>query len=102
MIKIAKEEKSQRMFISLGTFVQDSVGNEVFKVFLKQQLIDNSSNNIIIKFIHNFLLEIKNKSYFENDECELKINLVDSGEDRIVIRLYGKIINNNLYINNFN
>jgi len=48
IIKITKEDKSQRMFISLGTFVKDHLGNEVFKVFLKQQLIDSSSNIIEI------------------------------------------------------
>jgi len=43
IVRISKEDKSQRLFISLGTFVQDYKDNEVFKIFLKQQLIDNSS-----------------------------------------------------------
>lgn len=46
IIKISKEDKSQKLFISLGTFVKDYLDQEVFKVFLKQQLIDNSSKFI--------------------------------------------------------
>jgi len=37
-------------------------------------------------------LEIKNKAYFENDVCELKISLVDSGEDRIIVKVLGFFI----------
>ena len=44
VVKLTKEDKSQKLFLSLGTFVKDYLDNEVFKVFLKQQLIDNSSN----------------------------------------------------------
>ncbi len=39
----------------------------------------------------NLSQEIKNKSYYENDECELKIDLVDSGEDRIMVKVFGKL-----------
>lgn len=46
IVKITKEDKSQKMFISMGTFVKDCNNNEVFKIFQKQQLIDSSSNLI--------------------------------------------------------
>ncbi len=44
VIRINKEEKSQRMFISLGTYILDKDNaTEVFKVFTKQQLVDFTS-----------------------------------------------------------
>ena len=48
IVKITKEDKSQKMFVSLGTFVKDYLDNEVFKIFLKQQLIDSSCKIIYI------------------------------------------------------
>ena len=41
IIHIKKEDRCQKMFITLGTFFED---NLVYKHFLKQQLIDSSSN----------------------------------------------------------
>jgi len=32
---------------------------------------------------------VKNKSYLENDECELKIDVIDSGEDKIIVKVFG-------------
>jgi hypothetical protein len=43
VVKIAKEEKSQRVFLSMGTFVRDNNKNLIFKIFTRQQLIDFSS-----------------------------------------------------------
>ena len=44
IIKISKDQpKSQKVFLELGTFVTDSNGELVFKIFLKQQMIDFSS-----------------------------------------------------------
>lgn len=57
IIRINKEDKSQRLYISIGTFIKDS--NEVkdiFKVFTRQQLIDFSSKYIFI--INNILYNI--------------------------------------------
>jgi hypothetical protein len=43
VLKFSKEDKSQRIFISMGTFVRDCHENLIFKIFSKQQLIDYSS-----------------------------------------------------------
>jgi hypothetical protein len=43
IIKISKEDKSQNIHVSLGTFVKDKYQNLIFKIFSKQQLIDYSS-----------------------------------------------------------
>lgn len=43
IVRVSKDEKSQKVFASLGTFLKDSQGNLVFKIFCKQQLIDYSS-----------------------------------------------------------
>ena len=43
VVKISKEEKAQRVFLSMGTFVRDNNKNLIFKIFTKQQLIDFSS-----------------------------------------------------------
>ena len=43
VIKLNKEEGLQRVFISFGTFIEESNGSLIFKVFLKRQLIGNSS-----------------------------------------------------------
>ena len=44
IIRISKEDKSQNVHVSLGTFVMDKYNNLIFKIFSKQQLIDYSSN----------------------------------------------------------
>lgn len=87
IIKFSKEDKSQRLFISMGTFVRDCHENLIFKIFSKQQLIDYSSKNSIVIF-----LEVKNKTYIENDICEMKVHLIDTGEDKIVIKVFGKFL----------
>jgi len=47
LIKISKEDKSQKMFIAFGTFVsEEDVEDLSFKIFTTQQLIDTSSNII--------------------------------------------------------
>lgn len=43
VIRISKEENSQNIFISMGTYVRDSFKNLILKNFSKQQLIDFSS-----------------------------------------------------------
>lgn len=43
IIRINKEEKSQRIFISLGTYIKDKDNQNVFKIFSRQQLIDFTS-----------------------------------------------------------
>jgi hypothetical protein len=44
VLKLSKEARSQKVFASLGTFVMNQKGVLVFKVFIKQQLINFSSN----------------------------------------------------------
>jgi len=45
IIKISKEDKSQKMFVSFGTMVHEEDREEpIFKIFTNQQLIDTSSN----------------------------------------------------------
>lgn len=45
VIKLTKEERSQKMFISFGTFVSlEDKEDLIFKIFTTQQLIDTSSN----------------------------------------------------------
>lgn len=43
MIKISKEDKSQRCFVTLSVFVEDESKNNVFKTFMKRQLVNTSS-----------------------------------------------------------
>lgn len=43
VIRISKEDNSQNVFISMGTYVRDSYKNLILKNFSKQQLIDFSS-----------------------------------------------------------
>lgn len=47
ILKISKEDKSQNLHVSLGTFVKDVHNNLVYKNFSKQQLIDYSSKNYL-------------------------------------------------------
>lgn len=50
VIRVNKEEKSQRIYLSLGTYVKDKDDSFLFKVFTRQQLVDfNSKYN---KFYH--------------------------------------------------
>lgn len=50
IIKVSKEDKSQKMFISFGTFVSEEDKEDLsFKIFTTQQLIDTSSKIIRIK-----------------------------------------------------
>lgn len=87
VVRISKEDKSQKVFVSFGTFVKDQNNDLIFKVFLKQQLIDFSSK--YFQFLKCFL-EIKNRSYYENDTCEVRAYILDMGEDKIITKLFGK------------
>lgn len=78
IIKISKEDKSQKCFLTLGTFVYDVRGNKILKTFLKHQLINYS--------------KVKNQKYFEDDYCEFKIAIVDAGEDTIITRILCKFL----------
>jgi hypothetical protein len=44
IIKISKDERSQKMFVSFGAFVNEKDKEDlIFKIFTTQQLIDTSS-----------------------------------------------------------
>lgn len=90
--KIEKAENSPKVFFSVGAFVKDSQDNLIFKVFVKEQLIDFSSK---LKYSTNFtytlhliLIESKNKSYIENDICFIKAQIVDTCDDSFLARVY--------------
>lgn len=88
VIKIWKEDKCQRCFISFGIFVENETeakrenGNNQelskkieFKTFSKRQLV-------------NFTKEKnKNRFYYENDICELRIHLEDTAEEKIAVKI---------------
>jgi hypothetical protein len=93
VIRISKEDKSQNMFISMGTFVKDVHKNLVFKIFSKQQLIDFSSKNIY----NDNHLELKTKSYKESDSCDVRAYILDTGDDKIIAKI---IINDSKMENN--
>lgn len=80
ILKISKEDKSQKCFLTLGTFVYDIRGNKILKTFLKHQLINYSKT--------------KNPKYFEDDYCDFKLSIVDAGEDTIISRILCKSFNN--------
>ena len=42
VIKISKEDKSQKMFISMGTYIVDKKDNLIYKEFVRQQLTSKS------------------------------------------------------------
>lgn len=76
IIKISKEDTSQKVFCSLGTFVYDVRGVKVLKTFMRRQLIDSIKN--------------MPRNYVEEDCCNITLSLFDSGEDKIVSRIYCK------------
>lgn len=73
ILKISKDDKSQKVFASYGTFILDDKLNLIFKVFLKQQIINISKSN---------------KIYRENDVSRIKGIVIDYGQEKIVTRLY--------------
>lgn len=74
VIKISKEDKSTKCFISFCTFYEDENGSMYLKTFFKRQLIDYS--------------EKKNKFYYlENDSCDFNILLVDVGTEVISTKI---------------
>lgn len=49
IIKISKDDRSQKMFVSFGAFVNEKDKEElIFKIFTTQQLIDTSSKIFLI------------------------------------------------------
>ena len=75
LIKIIKEKYSNRCFITLGTFIQNSKNpNQIsYKTFSKRQLV-NFNDNI-------------NFQYLENDICEFYAYITDSGNENINVKI---------------
>jgi len=73
IIKLSKEDKSQKCFLTLGTFVYDQRGNKTLKTFLRRQLINYNKE--------------KAKEYYENDYCDFKMSIIDAGEERIHVKV---------------
>jgi hypothetical protein len=92
VIKISKEDKCQRCFISFGIFVENEEDNNYkengsdcgrsrniqFKTFSKRQLVNFSMDRN------------KNRYFYENDICELKVYLIDSADEKITVKVYSK------------
>jgi hypothetical protein len=74
VIKINKIADSQKIYLNMGTFIKD-INNKLFlKIFSKQQLINFSE---------------KNSSFYElNDICRIKLRILDTGEEKILIFAY--------------
>lgn len=77
ILKFSKDNNSQKVFVSYGTFVLDHNNRSIFKIFLKQQLI-------------NFNRNPKNKTYYDNDMCILRANVFDNGDDKIKAKIFCK------------
>lgn len=75
ILKIFKEDRSQKSFLSMSTFVHDNRGNKLLKTFIKHQLINYNKEK---------------KSNVDEDYLDYKIYIVDSGEDCIIARIFGK------------
>ncbi len=74
VLKITKEDRSQKIFASFGTFVLDKNSDLIFKVFIKQQIINFTSDSSQI--------------YKENDLSRVKGVVIDNGQDKIVVKIY--------------
>lgn len=74
VIKINKIADSQKIYLNMGTFIKDINDKLFLKIFSKQQLINYSE---------------KNSSFYElNDICRIKLRILDSGEEKILIFAY--------------
>jgi len=74
VVKFQKESLSSKVFVSLGTWVESSNGNFIFKIFSRQQLIDFNKT--------------VNKMMTLKDMIELKFCIVDYNEDRINVKIF--------------
>jgi len=74
VIKINKIADSQKIYLNMGTFIKDINDKLFLKIFSKQQLINYSE---------------KKSSFYElNDICRIKLRILDSGEEKILIFAY--------------
>src|SRR4051812_28596107 len=76
VLKFSKENNSQKVFVSFGTFVHDHENKPIFKIFQKQQLINYSKD--------------KNKSFLDRDTCQIRANVLDNGDDKIKAKIFCK------------
>jgi hypothetical protein len=78
IIRINKEDKCQKCFVSLSTFTESN-GILVYKTFSKRQLVNISSKL-------NFYSENK-QEYYEQDKCDFSVHIYDSGEEKLVVKV---------------
>ena len=78
ILQISKTENSQKVFASLGVFLSE------YKIFSRQQLVNFNNNNK------------NNQIYLENDSCNIKLVILDPGDDNITFKIY---INNSFFEN---
>lgn len=81
ILQISKTENSQKLFASLGVFFNE----DEYKIFSRQQLVNFNNNN-----------SKNNQIYLENDSCNIKLVVLDPGDDNITFKIY---INNSFIEN---
>ena len=74
ILRITKVDKSQKVFASMGTFITGDNSESIFKVFLKQQLLNISAD--------------PNKIYKDNNFSRIKGILIDQGQEKILTKLF--------------
>ena len=75
LLKFSNDDYSQKVFVSYGTFVHDHNNKAIFKIFQKQQLINYHKNH-------------QNRTYTENDMCEIRANVFDNGDNKIKAKIF--------------
>ena len=77
LIKIIKDEKFKRCYITFGTFYNDvnENNNLYYKYFLKRQLVDYSNDNLITNNI-------------KEDKSKFNVIITDLGEETINVKIF--------------
>jgi len=76
VLKFYKDYKSQKVFVTFGRYIYNTINNlHFYKVFLKQQLINYNKKKQALKFM-------------DNDIVELRGNILDFGDNDILAKIY--------------
>ncbi len=75
IIKIKKEDNSQRLYFLFGTYIRDQNNKLIFRIFHKQQLIDFGERPI---------------GYMKNDYSDVRLILIDN-QEKIEVNVLGKL-----------
>ena len=77
LIKIIKDERYKRCYITFGTFYNDvnENNNLYYKYFLKRQLVDYSNDNLI-------------SNNMKEDKSEFNVIITDLGEETINVKIF--------------